>query len=164
MWASNPSTVRVSGTPITPALFTSTSTVSTDSANLRTLARWVRSRERTSVAGCRDGDPPGLVDVAAGDHDVASLRGQCCRGRRAHTAVTARDDHPDIDPAWVHNLRANPRAHIEVGTTNYDVIARELPAAERDELYPKLVEQAPVFAEYQSKTSRVIPLFELDKA
>lgn len=70
----------------------------------------------------------------------------------------------DKDPAWVHNLRANPRAHVEVGTTEYDVDARELPRDERDELYPKLVEAAPVFDEYQAKTSRVIPIFELAKA
>jgi deazaflavin-dependent oxidoreductase (nitroreductase family) len=70
----------------------------------------------------------------------------------------------DKDPAWVHNLRATPRAHVEVGTDAYDVIARELPTAERDALYPKVVEAAPAFAEYQSKTSRVIPLFELSKA
>ena len=30
------------------------------------------------------------------------------------------------DPAWVHNLRAHPRAHIEVGTDAYDVAVREL--------------------------------------
>lgn len=70
----------------------------------------------------------------------------------------------DADPAWVHNLRKNPRAHIEIGTTDYDVIARELPSAERDDLYPKLVAQSPVFGEYQQKTSRVIPLIELQKA
>ena len=67
-------------------------------------------------------------------------------------------------PAWVHNLRANPRAHIEVGTDAYDVTVRELPLEERDELYPKVVEVAPGFGEYQSKTSRVIPLFELTRA
>jgi len=69
----------------------------------------------------------------------------------------------DFDPAWVHNLRANPRAHIEVGTTAYDVNARELPLAERDALYPKIVELTPVFGEYQAKTSRVIPVIELQK-
>lgn len=69
----------------------------------------------------------------------------------------------DVDPAWVHNLRANARAHIEVGTTDYDVNARELPPAERDDVYPKIVEQSPVFGEYQAKTSRVIPLIELKK-
>lgn len=65
------------------------------------------------------------------------------------------------DPAWVHNLRANPKVRIEVGTEAFDVIARELPDAERDAAYPKIVEAAPVFAEYQSKTTRAIPLFEL---
>jgi deazaflavin-dependent oxidoreductase (nitroreductase family) len=70
----------------------------------------------------------------------------------------------DTNPDWVHNLRANPRAHIEVGTEAYEVTARELPAAERDELYPKVVELAPGFGEYQAKTSRVIPLFELQRA
>jgi deazaflavin-dependent oxidoreductase (nitroreductase family) len=69
----------------------------------------------------------------------------------------------DTNPDWVHNLRANPRAHVEVGTTAYDVVARELPSAERDEFYPKIVALAPAFGEYQSNTSRVIPLFELQK-
>lgn len=64
-------------------------------------------------------------------------------------------------PAWVHNLRADPRAHIEIGTEAYDVTARELPDDERDATYPKIVALAPVFAEYQSKTARAIPLFEL---
>ncbi|MFY9918067.1 MAG: nitroreductase family deazaflavin-dependent oxidoreductase [Mycobacterium sp.] len=68
------------------------------------------------------------------------------------------------DPAWVHNLRANPRAHIEVGSDAYDVTARELPPAERDVAFEKVVAAAPVSGEYQSKTSRVIPLFELQKA
>ncbi len=65
------------------------------------------------------------------------------------------------DPAWVHNLRADSRARIEVGTDAYDVTARELPRDERDVVYPKIVERAPVFAEYQAKTTRAIPLFEL---
>ena len=69
----------------------------------------------------------------------------------------------DVNPAWVHNLRANPGAHVEVGTDAFDVTARELPAAERDELFDKVAAAAPGFAEYQSKTSRVIPLFELQR-
>ncbi len=70
----------------------------------------------------------------------------------------------DTNPDWVHNLRANPQAHIEVGTDAYDVTSRELPTAERDEIFDKVVAAAPGFGEYQSKTSRVIPLFELQKA
>ena len=41
------------------------------------------------------------------------------------------------DPAWVHNLRANPRAHVEVGTDTYDVVAHALSREERDELYAR---------------------------
>jgi deazaflavin-dependent oxidoreductase (nitroreductase family) len=70
----------------------------------------------------------------------------------------------DTNPDWVHNLRANPRAHVEVGTEAYDVTARELSPEERDETYPKVVALAPGFGDYQSKTSRTIPLFELQKA
>lgn len=70
-----------------------------------------------------------------------------------------------VSPAWVHNLRANPTAHVEIGAPQgvqaFDVTARELPTAERDQLFEKVAAAAPGFAEYQSKTTRVIPLFEL---
>ena len=70
----------------------------------------------------------------------------------------------DTNPDWVHNLRANPQAHVEVGTDAYDVTAHELPLAEREQLFDKVTAVAPGFAEYQSKTSRIIPLFELRRA
>jgi deazaflavin-dependent oxidoreductase (nitroreductase family) len=67
----------------------------------------------------------------------------------------------DVNPGWVHNLRANPSARIEIGNESSDVTARELPPAERDELFPKITAVAPGFAEYQAKTTRIIPVFEL---
>jgi deazaflavin-dependent oxidoreductase (nitroreductase family) len=67
----------------------------------------------------------------------------------------------DVDPAWVHNLRSNPQAQIEIGTDAYDVDARELSRDERDAAYPEIVKAAPGFGGYQDKTSRVIPVFEL---
>jgi deazaflavin-dependent oxidoreductase (nitroreductase family) len=70
----------------------------------------------------------------------------------------------DVDPAWVHNLRANPQAHVEVGRDSYDVVTRELPPEERDQAWDEIVAAAPGFGEYQSNTSRVIPLFELTRA
>lgn len=68
----------------------------------------------------------------------------------------------DINPSWVHNLRAHPCAHIELGTESFDVTARELPPAERANIIPKLTAAVSAFAEYQAKTSRVIPIFELE--
>jgi deazaflavin-dependent oxidoreductase (nitroreductase family) len=67
----------------------------------------------------------------------------------------------DIDPAWVHNLRANPQARVEVGTDAYDVATRELPPDERASAWARIVAVAPGFGEYQANTRRIIPLFEL---
>ncbi len=69
----------------------------------------------------------------------------------------------DVNPAWVHNLRAHPRAGVEVATRSFDVVARELDPSERDAVIPKVNATAPVFAyaAYQSKTTRTIPIFEL---
>ena len=70
----------------------------------------------------------------------------------------------DVNPAWVHNLRANPAARVEIGNDFSDVTARELPFDERDELFGQITAAAPGFAEYQAKTTRVIPVFELQSA
>jgi deazaflavin-dependent oxidoreductase (nitroreductase family) len=69
----------------------------------------------------------------------------------------------DVHPAWVHNLRANPRAHVEIGTESFDVVARELTGADRDAIIPKINATTSAFAEYQAKVSRVIPIFELQE-
>lgn len=70
----------------------------------------------------------------------------------------------DYDPAWAHNLRTTPRAHVEVGTDSYDVVTRELPPAERDATFPKVAAMEPTYAGYQEKTTRPIPLFEVNRA
>jgi deazaflavin-dependent oxidoreductase (nitroreductase family) len=67
----------------------------------------------------------------------------------------------DVDPAWVHNLRANPRAHIEVSGQSLDVSARELPPNEREVAWKQIVQAEVGVADYQARTSRVIPVFEL---
>jgi deazaflavin-dependent oxidoreductase (nitroreductase family) len=67
----------------------------------------------------------------------------------------------DVNPAWVYNLRANPSAHVELGNESFDVSARELVGAHRDEVVPKVVAVAPQFAVFQANVSRVIPIFEL---
>ena len=59
---------------------------------------------------------------------------------------------------------AKAEAPNMVWAVDFQFVARELPRDERDALFDKLVELAPVFGDYQAKTSRVIPLFELQKA
>jgi deazaflavin-dependent oxidoreductase (nitroreductase family) len=64
------------------------------------------------------------------------------------------------NPAWVHNLRANSAAHVEIGTESYDVEAQEITGDERDDLYAKVVQLCPRIDTYP-KPDRVIPLFAL---
>lgn len=73
-------------------------------------------------------------------------------------AAAGRDDNP----GWVHNIRANPSVTVEIGSeAPKPAAARELPRTERDSIYPVVVERAPGFGEYQERTDRVIPVFEL---
>ena len=69
----------------------------------------------------------------------------------------------DINPAWVHNLRAHPHTQIEIGSETVDVDARELPEGEREAVWAQIATMAPPFAEYQTQTTRTLPLFELKR-
>jgi deazaflavin-dependent oxidoreductase (nitroreductase family) len=68
--------------------------------------------------------------------------------------------HPD----WYFNLIANPQATIEVGTEFIPVIARVAEGAERDRIWTKQKEAMPGFADYEQKTSRVIPVVIFERA
>jgi deazaflavin-dependent oxidoreductase (nitroreductase family) len=65
------------------------------------------------------------------------------------------------NPDWYYNLKANPRARIEIGTETCDVDATELEGTEHDLLYNKQAALYPGFRGYQEKTSRVIPVMAL---
>jgi deazaflavin-dependent oxidoreductase (nitroreductase family) len=68
----------------------------------------------------------------------------------------------DGNPAWVHNIRANPDVSVEIGSeAPRQATAHELPRDERDSIYRIVVERAPGFGEYEKRTDRVIPVFEL---
>ncbi len=67
------------------------------------------------------------------------------------------------NPAWYHNLVANPNTTIEYGTQTFPVVARVLTGAERDEIYARQVALQPQFGEYQRNTDRIIPVIELER-
>ncbi|TYB62668.1 nitroreductase family deazaflavin-dependent oxidoreductase [Nonomuraea sp. PA05] len=75
--------------------------------------------------------------------------------------VIASNAGADHHPAWYHNLRATPEATAEVGTERFEVKAVFVEGVERDQLYARMVEQAPGFAEYEAATSRRIPVVAL---
>jgi deazaflavin-dependent oxidoreductase (nitroreductase family) len=65
------------------------------------------------------------------------------------------------NPAWFHNLRANPAATVEVGADTLDVEAVVVEGDERDRLFRKQAELMPQFADYEQKTTRQIPVVAL---
>ncbi|MGP3957528.1 nitroreductase family deazaflavin-dependent oxidoreductase [Nonomuraea sp. 3N208] len=75
--------------------------------------------------------------------------------------VIASNAGADNHPAWYHNLRATPAATVEVGTETFEAKAVFINGEERDQLYARMVAQAPGFAEYEAKTSRRIPVVAL---
>jgi deazaflavin-dependent oxidoreductase (nitroreductase family) len=69
----------------------------------------------------------------------------------------------DKNPDWYHNLRANPDTTAEVGTEELDVHAEEILGDDYTATWERLVARMPGFGDYQTKTSRRIPLVALTR-
>ncbi|MEU7813660.1 nitroreductase family deazaflavin-dependent oxidoreductase [Pseudonocardia sp. NPDC049154] len=73
-------------------------------------------------------------------------------------------------PAWYHNLKANPRISVDLGTSEgvreLTVEASEITGSERDQVWEKIKAAAPGFGDYEKKTEgiRTIPVFALTAA
>jgi F420H(2)-dependent quinone reductase len=64
------------------------------------------------------------------------------------------------DPAWVHNLRADPHIELRDEAIVRPMHVREIKdATERARLWKLAVAAYPPYADYQAKTERQIPLF-----
>ncbi|MGH2925171.1 MAG: nitroreductase family deazaflavin-dependent oxidoreductase [Solirubrobacterales bacterium] len=75
--------------------------------------------------------------------------------------VASKGGHPR-NPAWFHNLRANPDTVVQVGSERRPVRARVARPGERSRLWPKVVEVYGGYAGYQERTDREIPLVILE--
>jgi deazaflavin-dependent oxidoreductase (nitroreductase family) len=69
------------------------------------------------------------------------------------------DRHPD----WHHNVVANPDITIEKGTETIPVRATEVRGSARDVIFARQAARFPVFAEYERKLKRTIPVIRLDR-
>lgn len=76
--------------------------------------------------------------------------------------VIASKGGADTNPAWYHNVLANPGVTLEIGEETFEAKAAPAEGAERDRLYKAQADQMPQFWEYQEKTSRVIPVVVLE--
>jgi deazaflavin-dependent oxidoreductase (nitroreductase family) len=71
------------------------------------------------------------------------------------------------NPDWYHNLVAHPQVTVEIGNGSeietFEAIATVITGEERDRLYAKQAQLIPMFADYQTKTSRQIPVIALER-
>lgn len=61
------------------------------------------------------------------------------------------------NPAWYYNVLAKPQVTVEIGTRRYETEIQSISGSERDQLFERAQELAPVFTEYQAKVARTIP-------
>ena len=78
-----------------------------------------------------------------------------------YAAVASKGGAPD-HPKWYANIRKNPVLDLQDDDRTWTVRARELSGAERDEWWERCVAAYPPYAEYQTKTERLIPVFVLE--
>ena len=67
------------------------------------------------------------------------------------------------NPAWFHNLVANPEVTVEVPGETFPARAVVASGEDRDRLYAAQAAKLPVFNEYQQKTTRAIPVVTLER-
>ena len=78
------------------------------------------------------------------------------------TYIVASYAGADEHPAWYYNVLAAPSVSAEIGTETKSYRAVEVDRSERDRLYADvIVPTAPGFADYEKKTTRIIPVIEL---
>jgi deazaflavin-dependent oxidoreductase (nitroreductase family) len=80
-----------------------------------------------------------------------------------HYVVIASKGGSPTSPDWYHNLVANPRVTVEIGSERFEAIARVTSGAERERLFAAQAALMPGFAEYQKQTTRSIPVVVLER-
>ena len=66
-------------------------------------------------------------------------------------------------PQWYRNLQANPEVQVQVGAERFPARARTATGDERSRLWKLMAEIWPAYNQYQTKTSREIPVVILER-
>jgi F420H(2)-dependent quinone reductase len=77
----------------------------------------------------------------------------------AYALVASKGGAPK-HPVWYYNLKANPdEVTLQDGAEPFEVTVRELSGEERAQWWDRSVQAYPPYAEYQTRTTREIPVF-----
>jgi deazaflavin-dependent oxidoreductase (nitroreductase family) len=67
------------------------------------------------------------------------------------------------NPDWYHNLVANPIVTVEVGGETFQARASVAEEPDRTRLFARHAELMPGFADYPTKTTRILPVVRLER-
>jgi deazaflavin-dependent oxidoreductase (nitroreductase family) len=79
-------------------------------------------------------------------------------------AVVASQGGAPVHPSWYFNLKANPTITLQDGRDTHTYVTRELEGTERAAWWERAVAAYPDYADYQTRTTRVIPVLVLERA
>ncbi|TDX03436.1 nitroreductase family deazaflavin-dependent oxidoreductase [Kribbella sp. VKM Ac-2566] len=129
---------------------------------------WVRDQvEKVAAAGTTE-----AVDIMGMKVVLLTMRG--AKSGKIRKVPLMRVEHDGVyaavaslggapkNPVWYYNLKADPKLTLQDGETTKEYVAREIEGEEYDEWWQRAVAAYPPYAEYQTKTTRKIPLFVLD--
>lgn len=129
---------------------------------------WVRRQvENIEAAGTTDaadieGMPVVLVTMTGRKSgDTLKVPLMRVESNGVYAAVASKGGAPE-HPQWYYNLKAIPDVTLQDGTETSDVRAREIDGDEREDWWERCVRAFPPYAEYQTKTDRLIPVFLLE--
>jgi deazaflavin-dependent oxidoreductase (nitroreductase family) len=129
---------------------------------------WVRDQtEKILETGTTDS-----VDIKGNPVVLITMRGAKTGKKRLvplmrvehngdYAIVASKGGAPE-HPVWYHNVRANPHLELQDGTTTGHYTAREVSGEERAAWWERAVAAYPDYADYQTKTDRLIPVFVLE--
>jgi deazaflavin-dependent oxidoreductase (nitroreductase family) len=78
-----------------------------------------------------------------------------------YAAVGSKGGAPK-NPVWVYNLRKHPQVVVQDGPETREMTAREVTGEERAVWWERAVAAYPPYADYQTRTDRLIPVFVLE--
>jgi deazaflavin-dependent oxidoreductase (nitroreductase family) len=109
-------------------------------------------------------DPPPMlllhtIGAKSGKEHVVPMR---CMPVGSSLYVFASAHGKPTQPDWYYNLVAHPDITIERGSESLPVHATEVFGEERERIFGRQAARFPIFAEYESRLERTIPVIRLD--
>lgn len=130
-------------------------------------SEWVRNQveeyERTGTVQDPPFDRPIVVFTSVGARSGKLRKTPVMRVESdgVYAVVASKGGAPE-HPVWYYNLKADSHVELQDGMSRTDRTAREVSGSERDQWWQRCVEAYPPYAEYQTKTDRVIPVLVLE--